>query len=561
MPGWRHDGDRAEYELGLNLLAYLRSSTDEQSRSCRQQMANIAAEWVQENLLRAGKILPHAHAPAAGIYADDGVSGWKYAPEERPGSSALLAFCRAHRQPKARPGLIWIWSLSRLGRFHDGPAEAVHCLYEFYKYGWEFYSVEDGSLSCVDRERLLTILKIALSSEKDTKSSEDKSKDVARGKVDAVHLGIWHGGEAPYGYMRWAARLHADGAITWLEPLPPGKRNGFADENVVTLLRPDPATAETAQLILRLAAEGDASGATMSTHAIAADFNQAHTTPPKGADAWYASTIEVILTNNAYRAKQAVGGKARRGVLEPARWTPLIDESTWAAVQERLASSRTRGRGTNSVYVLTGLLHCAHCGARYFGAVDRSRRREVFYYRANTPPGGVGLVSCSVCLARVRADDIEPVVVSAIASMASHPTVRQAVVDEAALGRGGRTARATQIDALRNERATISDEIGRVVKLVGAGGAVGHAVDQELHKLNQRAADIDKGMEALLAKRDTHRPIASHVQLATDFKAVFEAASMEERKRQLARFATRVDVDAATNAVRIHFLRVGGAGL
>lgn len=72
----------------------------------------------------------------------------------------------------------------------------------------------------------------------------------------------------------------------------------------------------------------------------------------------------------------------RAGATHTALWQPLIDREVWVRAQARLSEGRIRGKEVNSVYLLSGLLHCAACGAAMHGDVTmewRTTRRNGGY--------------------------------------------------------------------------------------------------------------------------------------------------------------------------------------
>jgi DNA invertase Pin-like site-specific DNA recombinase len=94
-------------------------------------------------------------------------------------------------------------------------------------------------------------------------------------------------------------------------------------------------------------------------------FNDAGALTVRGK-AWTAPTVSQFL-----RDPRNAGLRAYRGeIVGPGTWPPLIDESTWRAVQSVLgAPARKAGRRTVRRHRLTGVLRCGACGHHLSGLV------------------------------------------------------------------------------------------------------------------------------------------------------------------------------------------------
>ena len=529
------------YRWGLNLLAYLRSSSDEQSRSCLQQAHGVTLHAREEGLLRPTESLTPEHNPERGVFVDDGVSGWKLDPEQRPGSADLLRFCEENRQPLSIWGIIIIWSLSRLGRFRGGPEEAIYWIHRMRRAGWKVRSITQPGLDSDDEDRLMAVIRTALESEKDSASSEEKSRLVSRGKQDRIALGSWAGGTAPWGYDRWAARVDGTGEIEWVEHLPGRKRNGNPD--TVTVLRPG-ANEQQVRLLFELYGEGK-EGRIVTQEELARRFNTDGVPTYRGGEAWYHTTIGKILTNDAYRGVH-IGADGR---TYQALWEPLVTPDLWDRVQTRLAANHRRGKGANSSYLLSGLLHCADCG----GALHGDKTDDTRYYKAQrTAPGRERCVSCRL---RVRADEVEPAVFAVIPRLADHPICRAAIEEERAvleLGAGRAADRRREVEEGIRERR---NQITRLVDSLSLGGAAAQAIQIRMMELNREIESLEREQARLRAGQGGRSPAADRAAEAEMFNEVFSNASPAERKELITYLVARIDLDRSTGGVLVNFRR------
>jgi site-specific DNA recombinase len=136
---------------------------------------------------------------------------------------------------------------------------------------------------------------------------------------------------------------------------------------------------------------------------------------PKGKPAWDRSSVWGILKNPAYKGLAGYGKtqrealrprlRAQRGrSLQPRRamsvgtqpeqeWLSipvpaLVEEALFEAVQQQLKENRQRARQgqRGALYLLQGLLVCAHCGYAYYGKqishkAAKGKARAYAYYR------------------------------------------------------------------------------------------------------------------------------------------------------------------------------------
>jgi site-specific DNA recombinase len=176
---------------------------------------------------------------------------------------------------------------------------------------------------------------------------------------------------------------------------------------------------------------------------------------PRGKSWWDRATVWGMLKNPAYKG-QAAFGKTRvgeqRARLRPQRgasahphwaystyevpleaWTyipvqPIVGESLFATVQERLAENRKRSRerARGARHLLQGLLVCARCGYAYYGkpislVSAKGKKRSYVYYRC-TGTDAYRFAGQRICSNRqLRSDLLEQAVWRDVCSLLSDP--------------------------------------------------------------------------------------------------------------------------------------------
>lgn len=408
-------------------LSYARASTDEQTSSCAQQHA--------ENERASGA------APAA-VFSDENVQGATPL-DKRPAFSRLLAHLR--RSP---PGTFAVraYDTSRLGRFLD---PEFHFVAEWFlrQAGAREIVYTKGAYT-PGRSMANSVLKV-VEAHANRAYSEKLSRDVHRGLIAAVRSGARSGGFAPFGYDL-EYRDHEGRPYARVRFVPVGgprvKGGHRAFEKHVTyldggrgeVLGPEHRFVPKTRPIRSRLVVGDPERvaivheiferylAGVGMQRIARDLTARGALSPEG-NGWSVPSVRVILTNptyagatvygrrseSKYHALEAGGsvrelapaehaGKYSWRLEDRARWVvaeethpALVSWETWTRVNERreaagveihAAAGRAKARHP---YLLSGLLFCPSCGARYVGARTKSGKGYVTgYYACGTRARG-----------------------------------------------------------------------------------------------------------------------------------------------------------------------------
>jgi site-specific DNA recombinase len=114
----------------------------------------------------------------------------------------------------------------------------------------------------------------------------------------------------------------------------------------------------------------------------------------RGSRPFAAYTIQQILKNPAIMGTLVYGRKPRKGnpvvqeTVVPEFFPPIITEDVWQRLQDRLNIRREtpRGQAHASVYILSGIARCGHCGGPMSGKVGATyngkRYRNYYCSRA-----------------------------------------------------------------------------------------------------------------------------------------------------------------------------------
>ena len=325
-----------------------------------------------------------AQLDAARAHARD--QGWEVVTEyideaesartaDRPDFQRMIADARK----KPRPfDVIIVWKLSRFARSRE---DSVIYKRALAKHGVRLLSlnehIDDGPSG---------MLMEAIFEALDEHYSASLAVDTIRGMRKNASLGFHNGGVTPTGY-----RI---------------ERTGPERASKATLV-PDP---EYAPIISRIATDYlDGQGA----KAIASALNDEGLRTARGK-LWATQAVLTILRNETYTGVRIWGSKAKGGratrEADPVRiegaHEALITPDDFARIQAQLAArARTQihPRRLGSNYLLSGLLVCGVCGAKYIGHAAKSG--QVHYYGCQTKMKSGASACTGKLLNRDRADE------------------------------------------------------------------------------------------------------------------------------------------------------------
>jgi site-specific DNA recombinase len=126
---------------------------------------------------------------------------------------------------------------------------------------------------------------------------------------------------------------------------------------------PDPDEAAIVVEIARRFVSGE------SVYAITNDLNARCVPLPTGAT-WNETRVKRILTNPGYAGLRVYRGE----VAGDADWPPILDRSTFDAIQARFAPRRGGRGGTDVKHLLSGIARCGKCSGLMYRGHDRKGR-------------------------------------------------------------------------------------------------------------------------------------------------------------------------------------------
>jgi DNA invertase Pin-like site-specific DNA recombinase len=284
---------------------------------------------------------------------------------DRPAFQELIALAKTKPAPF---DALLIWKFSRFARNRE---DAVTYKALLRRRGIQVISISEPIDDSPTGKLLEGIIETV-----DEFYSLNLGQDVRRAKAQIAERGGWGSSKAPDGYKI----VRKDG---------------------IRKLVIDPERAPIIRRIFRMARRG------ISTAHIARELTAEGLRNQDGRP-WQQAAISRILRNEAYIG---VIVNRRANVRTERAHPPLVSRKTWDATRASITARRpsmVHPRRVNSPYLLSGLLHCAKCGAHMIGErCHNNQGREYRYYTCRTRKS-YGREKCPQ--ANIRKDRLEAAV-------------------------------------------------------------------------------------------------------------------------------------------------------
>jgi site-specific DNA recombinase len=325
------------------------------------------------------------------------------------------------------------------------------------------------------------------------------------GKVRAAKEGRWSGGKVPFGMKLETVRVAGR--------VKPVKR-----------LAPDEETAPVVLEIFTLYAGG------ASQEIIASDFDARGVPHPTG-DRWKQSTLSYILRNPAYKgegtwrkryeAKNSKGTKSKYNSpperiirYEDYQVPAIVPEGLWErCAYLRNENMRLASRNSRRLYLLRGLVRCGLCDRSMTGVSygHKSNGQTYTYYRC-TSRADARVENCA--LRDVRADELERVVWSGVASFATSPGKVVSKLRMAMTASAGADKAAPDTAKLR---AAKERERERVITWARQGRITEEELDAQLLQLRGELAALESEGARIKSARAQSEAMREHIRDAEAF--------------------------------------------
>jgi hypothetical protein len=250
------------------------------------------------------------------------------------------------------------------------------------------------------------------------------------------------------------------------------------------------------------------------------------------------SAIRLLLRSSVYVGRFDPDDPAHPG--ERGRWTPLVDDATWNAVQARLGTARRRSGPVSGAHLLTGMIACPRCGHRMAGWTQAQRWKR---YRCNsfTMGGEKAARNCTTTISSAPVDDAVMEQVSALLAPLADgdPKLRQAMTRAWEALRKPTDAmakeRQRQIARARKDVDDARRRIGDAARLLvdGAIDRVAYAALSQAEQTRLEQAERLLAAPEIVASTNALPPLADVLAMVGGWETVLTTGPNPEKRELL----------------------------
>lgn len=330
-----------------------------------------------------------------GIFIDPGYSGSTL---DRPGMVSLIEAVKAKKGD-----VVLVYKLDRLSR---SQRDVLYLLEDVFEpKGVAFVSMQESfDTSSVYGKAMLSILSVFGQMERAAITER-----TMMGRTGRAEDGLWHGGGTePIGY-------------------------NYVDGELVV----DPVEAQQIRDVYQMYADG---------YSVTEITRRMDGRTTKHGDWSHTGTVGNVLDNPLY-----AGYIHFDGVLERGQHEAIVPEELNRKVKARRKRLRHAEASGDSAYLLTGLIYCADCGARYFP--NKRPNKSVVYSCHSRAKKNKSMVRDPNCKApHIPLAELDAMVEAEVLRVAHDPELVEEIIKKRAAGEGSsNSSRSSEIERLDAE--------------------------------------------------------------------------------------------------------------
>lgn len=445
---------------------YIRVSTQEQA----QEGYSVGEQ--KERLLAYCK----AHDwGIADIYVDGGYSGSNL---KRPAIQKLI-------NETDKFDIVLVYKLDRLSR---SQRDTLYLIEEvFLPSNVDFVSMRE-SFDTATPFGKATIGLLAVFAQLEREQIKERTK---MGRIARAKAGLYRGGgKVPIGYER-------------------------VDGHLVVL----PYEAEQVKKIFKMYIAGE------SLYGIWRSFREAgYTTRYGDYSSW--SSIRNILRNDVYTGKFHYGEVTYLNAHEP-----LVSESDFKLVQARIAQSAEKmGHSAyNSKHLLTGLLFCGNCGARYFLRTASKSAKYRYYVCYSRSRRVSNMIKDPNCKNKIwKADELEGLIKDKVREVLQSTDLAREIAES----RKHKTELPKKTDASTEKRIKeIDQQVDRLMKLYQLDDMPADILSANINRLYKEKELLQETLEPEEKHEESKLPFDLAEELLADAAQVWDFADEAQQRR------------------------------
>lgn len=446
------------------------------------------------------------------VFTDSGYSG---ANLDRPGIQRLVENIRDF-------DLVLVYKLDRLSR---SQRDTLHLIEEvFLPAGVDFVSISESfDTSTPFGRAMVGILSVFAQLERETFKERSKMGRIARAKE-----GIWHGsGSPPVGY-------------------------DYINGNLVI----NEYEAEQVREIFRLYLEGE-------SPIKIADYLREKGYTTKSSNPWAVkhrgAGVVRVLANEIY-----IGTNHFCDIVVENAFPAIIDRETFEKAQQmkqKRSEIYSTSNGYHTKFLLTGMIFCARCGARYF-AYHRSTPSKTTpgytYYAcySRVAPKSASAKAAHCDNKNWRVDRLEEVVVKEVCALLFQPKYYEKLIKKNVAEKKKQSVDNVETTSIKRKINELDRKIARSMELYENDSIPADILSERIDLFyREKTALTNKlaNIQPPAPKKDYNA--AGIADLLSHFALLWDSADMEEKRQILFSLIDRITIDGDNINIEWAFLK------
>lgn len=421
----------------------------------------------------------------AGLFVDPGHSGSSL---ERPGITSLVEGVEA-----GKFDVVLVYKLDRLSRSQKDTLFLIEDV--FMANNTDFVSMQESfDTSTIYGRAMVGILSVFAQMERETITER-----TLMGRAGRAEEGLWHGGGTdPIGYD------YVDGALVINKE-----------------------EAEQVRDVYALYADG---------HTVTEITRRMEGRTTKHGDWSHTSTVGNVLDNPLY-----AGTVHFDGVRGPGKHTPIISIDVDRKVKVRRERLRHAEAAGDSAFLLTGLIYCASCGARYFA--NKRPNGKVVYSCHSRAKKNKKMVKDPNCKApHIPVEELDAMVEAEVLRLADDPSQVDEIIKKRAAGDGGSKVaadRSEEVERLSSEIDTLMDLLMQNDSMV--------TVEEVAERIAKKHAERMKLVPSMRETVPRQYDVEAAKMLLRDIRFGWSRLDMRGRRVFLCQLIDKVHINAKGN--------------
>lgn len=232
------------------------------------------------------------------------------------------------------------------------------------------------------------------------------------------------------------------------------------------------------------------------------------------------------------------------GEVYPGQHEKIIDVDMWKRVQEKREHSRNYQRGKRQKHLLTGMIYCKRCGAKYAYHVHSGNNYYDRYMCYSVCRSRKELIKDPHCdNTKYLASELEELIVAQIKELAFDESKFNKVIQK-------RIAVPDPTQAMQKQIREIDKQINNFMDLYQYGKVPVETINERIEKLTQEKSAIEKSIRELnvkpIPKREDYESTLSRVD------SIFETGNADEQRAAVKNLIDHIDIDGEN--VVIHWV-------